>query len=135
MMDVPRERRKEPRLRCRWPVWFTEGLGKTLYRGRMLDLSSEGVAFTCHPEKKFPRMGQEVTTHFNVPRLGPNDATDMTTFTRLSHIYRIDPMDEEFSRVAVHFDEPLNFTPGASAPLPACAAPVPGGSRAPSPAP
>jgi len=111
-MDIQKERRKEPRLRCRWPVWFTEGFGKTLYRGRMLDLSSEGVAFTCHPEKKFPRLSQEVTTHFNVPRIGSNDATDMTTFTRISHIYRVDTLDDKVSRVAVHFDEPLDFTPG-----------------------
>jgi len=111
-MDLTDDRRKEPRLRCRWPVWFTEGLGKTFYRGRMLDISSEGVAFTCQPEKKFPRLGQEVTTHFNVPRLGSDDASDMTTFTRISHIYRIDRLDEKSSRIAVHFDEPLNFKPG-----------------------
>jgi len=118
-MDVPpsgvqrtKERRKEPRLYCHWPVWFTEGLGKTLYRGRMLDISSEGVAFTCQAEKKFPRLGQKVTTHFDVPRTGSNDASDMTTFTRVSHVYRIDALDKETSRVAVHFDEPLNFTPG-----------------------
>ena len=111
-MDVTGDRRKEARLRCHWPVWFTEGFGKTFYRGLMLDISSEGVAFTCRPEKKFPRLGQKVTTHFNVPRIGSDDASDMTTFTRISHIYRVDPLDEGLSRVAVHFDEPLDFKPG-----------------------
>jgi len=110
-MDSSREQRKEQRLRCRWPVWFTEGLGKTLYRGRMLDISSEGVAFTCRPEKSFPRPGQKVTTHFNIPRLGSDDASDTTTFARVSHVYRVDIIDKCLLRVAVHFDKPLNFTP------------------------
>lgn len=106
------ERRKERRLQCDWPVWFTEGLGKTLYRGRMLDISSEGVAFTCRIEKKFPQLEQKVTTHFNVPHVGADDDSDITTFTRESCIYRIDPIDEVSARVAVRFNEPLDFKPG-----------------------
>lgn len=110
-MDGSKERRKEQRLHCRWPVWFTEGPGKTLYSGQMLDISSQGVAFTCCPEKGFPHPGQEVTTHFNIPHFGSDDACDMTTFTRVSHIYRVDAINKSISRVAVQFDEPLDFTP------------------------
>ncbi len=110
-MDNSKERRKEQRLRCRWPVWFTEGLGKTLYSGQMLDISSQGVAFTCCPEKSFPHPGQKVTTHFNIPHFGSDDTCDMTTFTRVSHIHRVDIIDKSSSRVAVQFDEPLDFTP------------------------
>lgn len=110
-MDRTNERRKEQRVYCHWPVWFTEGLGKMLYQGQMLDISSEGAAFTCPPEKKFPNPGQKVTAHFSVPRLGLDDASDMTIFTRISHIYRVDNIGKSLRRVAVRFDEPLNLKP------------------------
>lgn len=110
-MDRTNERRKELRVYCHWSIWFTEGIGKMLYHGQMLDISSEGVAFTCPPEKNFPNPGQKVTTHFSVPRLGLDDASDMTTFTRISHIYRVDNIGKSLCRVAVRFDEPLELKP------------------------
>ena len=111
IMERAKERRKEQRLHCHWSLWFTEGLGKTLYQGQVLDISSEGVAFTCPPGKNFPHPGQKVVTHFSVPRFGSDDASDMTIFNRSSCIYRVDTIDESLYRVAVRFDEPLPFKP------------------------
>ena len=105
------ERRKEKRLYCRWPIWCAEGFGKTLYHGEMLNISSEGVAFTCQIDKNFPQPGQQLTIQFSVPRLGSEDASDMTIFTRISRVRRIDAMDKTLNSIAVQFDEPLPFKP------------------------
>ena len=110
-MEKTKEQRKEERLECRWPVWCAKGFGKTLYHGQMLDISSQGLAFTCRADKEFPGPGQQVTIHFSVPRFGPNESSNMTIFTRISRIHRVEDVDGSLHRVAVQFDEPLAFEP------------------------
>ena len=78
----------------------------------MLEISSEAVSFTCSVDKNFPKTGQQASTHFNIPRFGLGDSSDIIILTRAGRVYRIDTIDKSLSRIVVQFDEPLSFKPG-----------------------
>ena len=106
------ERRREQRLRYHWPIWFAEDFGKTLFQGQMLDVSSTSASFTCHIDANSPRFGQQISTHFSIPRLGSDDLLDTVSLTRIGHIRRIEQIDNCLQCIAVSFAEPLSFRPG-----------------------
>lgn len=114
-MDTASERRREQRLRYHWPIWFAEDFDDTLSQGQMVDVSSEGAAFTCHADENCPCTGQKVTARFSVPRFGPEEAFDMAGFTRSGRICRVDEPNRFIRRVAVQFSEALPFKPGEQA--------------------
>lgn len=111
-MDDFNERRSEQRLRYYWPIWFAEDFDETLSQGQMVDISSTGAAFTCHANDGSPFLGQHITARFSVPRYGPDDSFDMTSFTRSAHICRVDNVNGYLRRIAIQFAEPLPFRPG-----------------------
>jgi len=122
MKNTP-ERRREQRLRYHWPVWFAEDFNDTLHQGQMVDISSEGAAFTCCADQSCPCPGQRLTARFAVPRCAPDDEFDMADFIRTGHVRRIDYISDSLRRVAVCFAEPLLFKPAEqhythTAPLP-----------------
>jgi len=106
------ERRREQRLRYHWPVWFAEDFNETLTQGQLVDVSSGGAAFTCHSHEVSYYPGQELTARFSVPRFGNDDSFDMTNFTRIGRICRIDDVNGFVRRIAIQFAEPLTFKPG-----------------------
>ena len=114
-MDKNTERRKEQRLRYHWPVWFAEDFNDVLTQGQMVDVSSNGAAFTCHSDENCPYLGQELTARFSIPRFGAGDSFDMASFTRIARICRVDDVNSFLRRVAVQFAEPLPFKPGEQA--------------------
>ena len=114
-MDKNSERRKEQRLRYHWPVWFAEDFNDVLTQGQMVDVSSDGAAFTCHADENCPYLGQELTARFSIPRFGAGDSFDMASFTRSARICRVDDVNSFLRRVAVQFAEPLPFKPGEQA--------------------
>jgi hypothetical protein len=114
-MDDTTDRRTEQRLRYYWPIWFAEDFNETLSQGQMIDLSSNGAAFTCHVNNSCPYLGQYITARFSVPRFGPDDSFDMADFTRSGHISRIDEVNSFLRRVVIQFAEPLPFRPGEQA--------------------
>jgi len=109
------ERRSEQRLHYYWPIWFAEDFNDELSQGQMLDISSQGAAFTCYDDGNCPYTGQEITARFSVPQFGPNDSFDMANFTRSGHVSRVDEMNHFVRRVAVQFAEPLPIKPGEQA--------------------
>ena len=111
-MDKISERRREQRLRYHWPIWFAENFDDTLSQGQMVDVSSEGAAFTCHADENCPYPGQKVTARFSVPRFGLDEAFDMSSFTRSGRICRVDELNSFIRRIAVQFAEALPFKPG-----------------------
>ena len=111
-LDTNNERRREQRLHYHWPIWFAEDFNEILSQGQMVDISSRGVAFTCHADGSCPYLSQRITTRFSVPRFGPGDSFDMASFTRTGHICRVDNINNFLHRVAVQFAEPLPFRPG-----------------------
>jgi hypothetical protein len=114
MYDIT-ERRSEQRLRYYWPIWFAEDFDGTLSQGQMVDLSSNGAAFTCYANNSCPYLGQYMTARFSVPRFGPDDSFDMADFTCSGHISRIDEVSSFLRRVVIQFAEPLPFRPGEQA--------------------
>ncbi len=114
-MDTFTERRKEPRLRYHWPVWFAEDFNGELIQGQMADISSTSAAFTCYAHECNTYPGQQITARFSVPRYGPEDSFDIADFVRYGHICRVDNVNSFLRRVAIRFSEPLPFKPGESA--------------------
>ena len=105
--------RRENRLRYNWPVWFAENYDDILSQGQMVDICSNGAAFTCYADK-CPYDGQSITARFSVPKHGSDDPFDLENFIRTGQICRIDEVGPYLKRVAFQFAEPLPFKPGES---------------------
>ena len=114
-MDGNSERRTEQRLRYYWAIWFAENVDYTLSQGQMVDVCSKGAAFTCYAHDCCPYPGQNITTHFSVPRYGPDGSFDMANFIRRGCVCRVDNVNSFTRRIAVQFAEPLPFKPGEQA--------------------
>ena len=78
----------------------------------MVDVSSGGIAFTCHSEGDCPLPGQRITTRFKVPRFNVDDSFETLSFSRPGRICRVKKMNGFLERVAVQFAQPLPFKPG-----------------------
>jgi hypothetical protein len=111
-MEKNSERRKERRLRYHWPVWFAEDFDEILLQGQMVDISSQGAAFTCCNDHHCPYPGQDVTARFSVPQFDSDSSFGMASFTRTGKICRVDEVNGYIRRVAMQFAEPLPFKPG-----------------------
>lgn len=111
-MEQADERRKERRLRYQWPIWFAEDFDEILAQGQMVDVSSEGAAFTCYADESCPYPGQQVTARFSVPWFEVDDSFGMASFTRRGHVCRVEDVNNYLRRVAMQFAEPLPFKPG-----------------------
>jgi len=107
----PNDRRREKRLRYHWPIWFAEDFTDILSQGQMVDLSSNGAAFTCYADQ-CPYQGQYITARFSVPRYENNDSFDMDNFIRSGFVCRIEDISPYVRKVAVQFAEHLPFKPG-----------------------
>ena len=111
-MEDNSERRKERRLRYHWPVWFAEDFDEILSQGQMVDVSSEGAAFTCYSDHACPYPGQGVTARFSVPQFDSDNSFGLASFTRTGKVCRVDNVNDYLRRVAIQFAEPLPFKPG-----------------------
>ena len=111
-MEKNSERRKERRLRYHWPVWFAEDFDEILLQGQMVDVSSQGAAFTCCNDQCCPYPGQDVTARFSVPQFDSDNSFGLASFTRTGKICRVDEVNGYIRRVAMQFAEPLPFKPG-----------------------
>ncbi len=111
-MNIANERRSEKRLHYYWPIWFAEDVNDELAQGQMLDVCSEGAAFTCYDDGSCPYQGQTITARFSVPQFGRDDSFDMANFTRPAQVSRVDVVNDFVRRVAIQFAQPLPFKPG-----------------------
>ena len=106
------EKRAEQRLRYRWPVRFAMRVGQKPLRGQIVDVTSRGLAFLCHPGENSPHPDQLVTTGFGVPHFNSHGSFDTVFFNRVGRVCRVDSLSDKVSRVAIQFAEPLFFQPG-----------------------
>jgi hypothetical protein len=106
------ERRNEQRLRCYQPIWFSENFNKRPLQGQMVDVSSQGIAFTCNSDEPYMCRGQRLATRFSVPRFDSGRFPNMTIFERTGCVCRVDDSNGLSRRVALQFAEPLPFKPG-----------------------
>jgi hypothetical protein len=116
-MDCCTEKRREKRLSYRWPVWFAEDLDEMLSQGQMIDISSGGAAFECHNDPMCPYQGQQITARFSVPKYENSKSYEVETFVRNATVCRTEPLNPKQSKIAVKFDEPLDFQPILNHPL------------------
>jgi hypothetical protein len=106
-----RERRREQRLKLNGNIWFNpDGDDKTL-QGQLVDISSNGMAFTCYNKKGTPDRGQQITARFSVPWFTPEGVVQNRKFTRTAKVCRVGNANNYLKRVAVQFAEPLPFKP------------------------
>ena len=106
------EKRAEQRLRYRWPVRFAAKVGQKPLRGQIVDITSRGLAFLCHPGEDCPHPEQLVTTGFGVPHFNSHGSFDTVFFNRVGRVCRVDSLNDKVNRVAIQFAEPLFFQPG-----------------------
>jgi hypothetical protein len=107
-----KNRRAEQRLRYHWPVWFAENFEDVLIQGQMVDVSSQGAAFTCYSHNECPFEGERLTARFSVPKFSCDESFDMASFGRNAKVCRIDRVNNFLNKIAVKFDQPLPFNPG-----------------------
>jgi hypothetical protein len=106
-----RERRKEPRLRYHRHVWFGESVSEKPFKGRMLDVSSDGMAFLCRTDKENLAAGQQIAVRFAAPRFRTDGSSDDVSFDRISRVCRVEKEDNRLNRIVVQFAKPLPFKP------------------------
>lgn len=105
------DKRREKRLNYNWPIWFAEDYCHDLSQGQMIDISSQGAAFTCYADK-CPHNGEEITARFSVPSHAPGSEFDLENFIRKGYVCRIEELNSYVRKVAIQFAEPLPFKPG-----------------------
>jgi len=105
------ERRAEKRLRYHWPIWFAEDTNGQLLQGQMLDICSNGAAFSCYADN-CPWPGQWITARFSVPQYGKDNSFDLSNHVRSGSICRVDEVSPFLRRVAIRFADSLPFKPG-----------------------
>ena len=106
------EKRAEQRLRYRWPVRFAMKVRQKPLSGQIVDVTSRGLAFLCHPGEDCPNPDQLVTTGFGVPHFNSHGSFDTVFFNRVGRVCRVDCLSGKVNRVAIQFAEPLFFRPG-----------------------
>ncbi|MHC4123072.1 MAG: PilZ domain-containing protein [Planctomycetota bacterium] len=106
------ERRREKRLHYRQPMWFGEDFTKQLTRGVTWDVSSGGLAFTCHNKDKQPSPGQNIVARFTVPRFSTEKSSETLDFERIGRICRVEQTSGQMKKVAIQFAKTLPFKPG-----------------------
>jgi hypothetical protein len=106
------ERRREQRLRYQSTMWFGENFSKKLQKAVMRDVSSGGLAFTCHTEDKCLKPGRKVVARFSVPCFASKNYLENMDFDRVGSVCRVEQANSSLERVAIQFTKPLPFRPG-----------------------
>jgi hypothetical protein len=111
-MGKSKYKRTEARLEHQWPVWFAEDFTETVSQGLMVDVSSGGLAFRCEAGENCPRVGQEISTRFSIPRSAEaDDDSAITSITRSGRVLRVEQVSPFLRQVAIEFHEPLSLKP------------------------
>lgn len=110
-MKVSNEQRLVRRLHFSWPVWFAEDFDGLLQHGQMSDVSIDGMAFICAGGQNIAQPGRIITIRFSVPRFGSDDSFHISNFVRSAHVCRAEGVNNNSTRIAVKFTEPLPFDP------------------------
>ncbi len=106
------ERRAEQRLYYRRPMWYFQSLSKTRHKGQMVDISSNGMGFTCSMSEHTPLAArQKITTRLDVPLFSKDGSYDMVRFDRTGQIRRVEKLNNSIHRIALEFTQPLPFKP------------------------
>ncbi|MFA5293308.1 MAG: hypothetical protein WC496_09775 [Phycisphaerae bacterium] len=111
MSEHTMERRREKRLNYHWPVWFAEDFTDILSQGQMVNISSDGAAFTCFSDSS-PYQGQYITARFSVPRHDLDDSFNLENHIRSGFVCRVENISSFMKKIVIQFAQPLPFKPG-----------------------
>jgi hypothetical protein len=106
-----KERRREERLKITGSVYFDTDKKEKTSQGKMVDISSGGMAFMCHNKPGCTDPGRQITARFSVPFFTPDGIFARRKFTRIAKICRSGCIGSNLKQVAVQFAEPLPFKP------------------------
>ena len=113
-MIASNERRKEPRVKFFWPLWFGHEHERELRRGQAFDLCREGVSFTVD-DSECPAVGSHVMTRFSFP-LDQADGFQMDSYADWGEVMRVGPVAGNRRRVALRLHRPLGQAPAGTLP-------------------
>jgi len=106
------ERRREQRLHYRRPMWYFQSLNKIRHKGQIVDVSSNGLGFTCNmSDRNLLAAKQKITTRIDVPIFAEDGSFDMVRFDRTGQIRRVEKLNNTVHRIALEFTQPLPFKP------------------------
>lgn len=106
------ERRREQRLYYRRPMWYFQSLNRARHKGQLVDISSNGMGFTCSmSNQNLLAAKQKITTRLDVPLFGIDGSYDMIRFDRTGQIRRVEKLNNSIHRIALEFTQPLPFKP------------------------
>ena len=72
-MYSEQEKRRQPRIRYSWPLWFGYEENGELTPAQVVDLSPHGVSFNCD-QNRCPQPGHHILTRFSFPCEAAEDA-------------------------------------------------------------
>jgi hypothetical protein len=106
------ERRREQRLHYRRPMWYFQSLNNARHKGQLIDISSNGLGFTCNMSgQNLLATKQKITTRIDVPLFAKDGSFDMIRFDRIGQIRRVEKLNNSVHRIALEFTQPLPFKP------------------------
>ena len=105
------DRRSEQRLHYRCPIRYAPNTKEKFGSGKMRDVSSGGMAFTCRISENYLQPDREIITRFSVPRFNQDGSFDTISMARMGHIRRVDKIESSLYYVAMQFAQPLTFKP------------------------
>ena len=112
---IKRERRKEKRHCCSWPIWFATGRNDTFLYGDVVDLSSDFLSLICTDNTKLIQAGSPVKIHFGYSYVNFTESGGVEMFSCPGNIYRIEKVSRKFlcraNRIAIKLSKPLPFAP------------------------
>ena len=112
-MEQSNEKRREHRLGYKLPLMFGPSADDMFSQGLMLDIASGGVAFLCQEnDYNCPKVGQDITVKFSIPRFDQNDPSATVSIMRSGKVCRAEKFKQNYFRIAIQFDKPLSLKPG-----------------------
>ena len=110
-MNARRERRREPRIKFHWPLWFGYNEDDEMFRGQVVNVSRSGVSFSIE-NHLCPSVGCHLLTRFSYPHNLESEFL-LDTYFFWAEVIRIDPTSIGTCRVALRLHRSVNYEPVA----------------------
>ena len=108
-MYSEQEKRRQPRIRYSWPLWFGYEENGELTPAQVVDLSPHGVSFKCD-QNRCPQPGHHILTRFSFPCEAAEDAA-MDSYSHWAEVVRVEEPLFGKRRIAVRLHQHLLSQP------------------------
>ncbi|MBN2210002.1 MAG: PilZ domain-containing protein [Sedimentisphaerales bacterium] len=107
--SVAHERRRHPRFRFSWPLFFGYDPNGEMHRGQIVDVSRTGVSFLIEANAS-PSPGACVLTRFSYPH-NMSNMFEMDSYFFWANVVRVDNLGFDKVRVAMELHRHLEMDP------------------------